>query len=154
FMNEAERCDRMSMMHQGKVLAQGPPAELVKERKAKNLEDAFIGYLEEAAAKTKTETKAASAPPPEAVDGTAAHAASEPGRFSWARVWAFARREAIELRHDTVRLSFAVLGPLLLMIVFGYGISLDVDHLTFSVLDFDGTQMSRDYADSYRGSIY
>ena len=34
FMNEAERCDRMSMMHPGKVLAQGPPAELVAERKA------------------------------------------------------------------------------------------------------------------------
>jgi ribosome-dependent ATPase len=49
FMNEAERCDRMSMMHAGKVLAQGPPAQLVAERKEKNLEDAFIGYLEEAA---------------------------------------------------------------------------------------------------------
>ena len=49
FMNEAERCDRMSMMHAGKVLAQGPPAQLVAERKAKNLEAAFIGYLEEAA---------------------------------------------------------------------------------------------------------
>ena len=36
FMNEAERCDRMSMMHAGKVLAQGPPAQLVAERKAKN----------------------------------------------------------------------------------------------------------------------
>jgi ribosome-dependent ATPase len=40
------------------------------------------------------------------------------------------------------------------MIVFGYGISLDVDRLTFSVLDFDGTQASRNYADSFRGSIY
>ena len=54
FMNEAERCDRMSMMHAGKVLAQGPPAQLVAERKAKNLEDAFIGYLEEAAEKSVT----------------------------------------------------------------------------------------------------
>ena len=52
FMNEAARCDRMSMMHAGKVLAQGPPAQLVAERKAKNLEDAFIGYLEEAAEKS------------------------------------------------------------------------------------------------------
>ena len=51
FMNEAARCDRMSMMHAGKVLAQGPPAQLVAERKAKNLEEAFIGYLEEAARK-------------------------------------------------------------------------------------------------------
>src|SRR5215469_12885125 len=50
FMNEAARCDRMSMMHRGKVLAQGAPAQLVAERRAKSLEDAFIGYLEDAAA--------------------------------------------------------------------------------------------------------
>src|SRR5246127_4957327 len=53
FMNEAERCDRMSMMHAGKVLAQGPPAQLVAERGAANLEQAFIGYLEDAAAAAK-----------------------------------------------------------------------------------------------------
>ena len=159
FMNEAERCDRMSMMHSGKVLAQGPPAELVKERKAKNLEDAFIGYLEEAAEKsgtksaaTATETAAAAAAAAEGHAGETVD--TRAGRFSLSRVWAFARREAIELRHDTVRLAFAVLGPLLLMIVLGYGISLDVDHLTFSVLDFDGTQASRTYADAYRGSYY
>ncbi len=155
FMNEAERCDRMSMMHQGKVLAQGPPAQLVEERKAKNLEDAFIGYLEDAAAAQKKATAVETqAPAPMPAEGPASHVDVTPGRFSPARVWAFARREAIELRHDTVRLAFAVLGPILLMIVFGYGISLDVDHLTFSVLDYDGTQASRTYADSYRGSYY
>jgi ribosome-dependent ATPase len=151
FMNEAARCDRMSMMHQGKVLAQGPPAELVKERHAASLEDAFIGYLEEAAAKsgTKEEVK----PPPAEAEGPAARAEAPTG-FSLSRVWAFARREAIELSHDSVRLAFAVLGPIILMIVFGYGISLDVKHLSFAVLDFDGTQASRLYADSYRGSEY
>src|SRR5260221_7479907 len=69
-------------------------------------------------------------------------------------MWAFARREAVELQHDSVRLAFAVIGPILLMIVFGYGISLDVDHLAFSVLDFDQTSASRAYADSFRGSAY
>jgi ribosome-dependent ATPase len=155
FMNEAARCDRMSMMHAGKVLAQGPPAELVKERKARNLEDAFIGYLEEAAEKSAAaSTTTPAIPQPAVVETAASHSDETAGKFSLARVWAFARREAIELRHDTVRLAFAVLGPILLMIVFGYGISLDVDRLTFSVLDFDNTQASRDYADSYRGSIY
>ncbi|HEY1927383.1 MAG TPA: ribosome-associated ATPase/putative transporter RbbA [Caulobacteraceae bacterium] len=157
FMNEAERCDRMSMMHRGKVLAQGKPADLVIERKAPNLEAAFIGYLEDAA---KAETGPApgteaapevNVPPPEAVEGPAG---PEAGRFSFSRVWAFARREAIELRHDTVRLLFAIFGPLLLMVVFGYGISLDVNHLTFAVLDFDRTHASEQYADSFRGSIY
>ena len=156
FMNEAERCDRMSMMYRGRVLALGPPAQLVEERKAKTLEEAFIGYLEDAAveeaaaagpAQASAAAAPATAPPKTQVD-------SRPGRFSLARVWAFARREAIELSHDTVRLAFAVLGPLLLMVVFGYGISLDVNHVTYSVLDFDGSQASRQYADMYRGSIY
>ena len=48
FMNEAERCDRISLMHAGKVLAVGAPGELVKERGSASLEDAFISYLEEA----------------------------------------------------------------------------------------------------------
>jgi ribosome-dependent ATPase len=159
FMNEAERCDRMSMMHQGKVLAQGPPAELVRERGAPNLEQAFIGYLEDAAAANAAKGPAPgtaavnepAAPPPEAPH---MKEAAKPGRFSVGRVWAFARREAIELSHDTVRLIFAVVGPILLMIVFGYGISLDVNHLTFSVLDFDRTQASEQLADMFRGSIY
>jgi ABC-type multidrug transport system ATPase subunit/ABC-type multidrug transport system permease subunit len=154
FMNEAERCDRMSMMHQGKVLAQGPPAQLVAERKAKNLEAAFIGYLEDAAAKSAP--PAAAAEPAEVAKAaeTESHIDARPGKFSPWRVWAFARREAIELSHDTVRLAFAVLGPILLMIVFGYGISLDIEHVAFGVLDFDGTHASRAYADTFRGSIY
>jgi ribosome-dependent ATPase len=151
FMNEAERCDRMSMMHAGKVLAQGPPASLVAERKAKSLEDAFIGYLEEAAEKSAL---AAAVPEETEITSTPSHGDETPSRFSLGRVWAFARREAVELQHDSVRLAFAVLGPILLMIVFGYGISLDVDHLPFAVLDSDGTPASRDYVDSFRGSYY
>jgi len=159
FMNEAGRCDRMSMMHRGKVLAIGPPAELVKERNAPNLETAFIGYLEDEAKKEKeasgevvneayAEQSAEEQPAFEKGQGP------KPGKFSLARVWAFARREAIEIRHDTVRLTFAVLGPLLLMIVFGYGISLDVNHLTFATFDEDQTAASRSYTDLFRGSEY
>jgi ribosome-dependent ATPase len=156
FMNEAERCDRMSMMHRGRVLAQGAPADLVAERRAPNLEAAFIGYLEEAAETMPAQpgtvsTPEVNVPPPEA---TTSHAGSEPGRFSPARVWAFARREAIELRHDRVRLAFAVLGPVLLMLVFGWGISLDVNHLTFAVLDLDRSKASEQFADAFRGSEY
>src|SRR3954462_3082517 len=153
FMNEAERCDRMSMMHRGKVLAQGPPAELVRERNAPNLEAAFIGYLEDEAAKEER------APAEQAAQVAAEQPKSEerhtePGKFSLARVWAFARREAIELRHDTVRLAFALAGPLLLMVVFGYGISLDGNHLTFARLHYAQSAGSRSYADAYRGSNY
>ncbi len=153
FMNEAARCDRMSMMHAGRVLAQGPPAELVKERKAESLEDAFIGYLEEAAQKPVT-ASATAVPTVETTGTHTEHAPDTSGRFSLARVWAFARRETVELLRDQIRIAFALLGPILLMIVFGYGISLDVDHLPFAVLDFDNSVASRDYTDAFRGSYY
>ena len=45
FMNEAARCDRISFMHQGRVLAVGTPAELVAQYQAPNLEEAFVQYL-------------------------------------------------------------------------------------------------------------
>src|ERR1700758_2161234 len=53
FMNEAERCDRISLMHQGRVLAVGAPKELVKQRNSASLEDAFISYGEEAGGASK-----------------------------------------------------------------------------------------------------
>ena len=72
FMNEAARCDRISFMHQGRVLAVGTPAELVAQYHAPNLEEAFVQYLllDEKAQKGKageTPTTAAPAtdlPPP------------------------------------------------------------------------------------------
>jgi ribosome-dependent ATPase len=42
FMNEAERCDRISLMHAGRVLAVGAPDELRRARNAENLEGAFL----------------------------------------------------------------------------------------------------------------
>jgi len=44
FMDEAERCDRLALMHAGRVLAINTPAGLISEADADNLEEAFIGY--------------------------------------------------------------------------------------------------------------
>jgi ribosome-dependent ATPase len=110
FMNEAARCDRMSMMHQGKVLAQGPPAELVVPTRGKHLEEAFIGYLEEASGKAAPERTVSQPQPPRC----RLRKANRRAAVQFRRVCGLSRaREAIELRHDSVRLAFAVLGPLL-----------------------------------------
>src|SRR5271157_4883468 len=47
FMNEAERCDRISLMHAGRVLVSDAPRAVIEQRGAATLEEAFIGYLEE-----------------------------------------------------------------------------------------------------------
>ena len=66
FMNEAARCDRISFMHQGRVLAVGTPAELVAQYQAPNLEEAFVQYLllDEAAQKEKAGEMATAAQSP------------------------------------------------------------------------------------------
>jgi len=150
FMNEAERCDRVALMHAGRVLAQDAPAALVAERGAHDLESAFIGYL--------TGTASDSGPPAAALPPALPEPATrprDPGRvFDFRRFWAYCRREALEIRRDPVRLSFALLGPLLLMVIFGYGISFDVEHLPYAVLDRDHTPESRDYLASFANSRY
>lgn len=48
FMNEAERCDRISLMHAGKILASDTPAALIERSGHSTLEAAFISYLKQA----------------------------------------------------------------------------------------------------------
>jgi ribosome-dependent ATPase len=152
FMNEAERCDRISLMHRGRVLAVGTPKELVKERGSKSLEDAFISYLEEAAAageKSKSQPAPEPAPPPAKVA-----AARSSRRFDPRRLWAYARRETMELLRDPIRLSFAFIGPVILMLAFGFGITFDVENLKFAAFDQDRTPESRRLTEQFSGSRY
>ncbi|AGK51567.1 heme ABC exporter, ATP-binding protein CcmA [Burkholderia thailandensis MSMB121] len=229
FMNEAQRCDRISLMHAGRVLASDSPAELVRARGAATLEDAFIGYLVDASAQdadggagagagaadraaggapagrnatvdadaddaarahpaadvaaragdapaaraeagseaggeSVTEAATASHPEPNA---PAAHAplaavprsssalAEPPHRaFSAQRTLSYMWREMLELRRDPVRATLALIGSLVLMCVIGIGISLDVEDLTYAVLDRDQTELSHDYALNLSGSRY
>lgn len=302
FMNEAQRCDRISLMHAGRVLASDAPAALVRARGAATLEEAFIGYLVDASAQeaqggaggrpgageraageslagrgaaTDGDADGAHARPAAYANGAAqhrapdadaagtdvaaetgarddartAHAAGhsagndvratvgsevgseaglaagaesgserarepaadagaaidvEPGAsaesataavaparhaesaatspragnapagtpfaaappshaapaepphraFSAQRALSYMWREMLELRRDPVRATLALIGSLVLMCVIGIGISLDVEDLTYAVLDRDQTELSRDYALNLSGSRY
>lgn len=149
FMNEAERCDRISFMHAGKVLAVGTPQELVEKRGANTLEESFIAYLKEAAG-------IADAPgePASASDAAAVRPTPAARRFDPRRLWACTRRETMELLRDPIRLSFAFLGPLLLMLAFGFGISFDVENLKFAAYDQDNSMESRQLVEAFSSSRY
>ena len=151
FMNEAERCDRISLMHAGRVLAVGAPHELVKERGSASLEDCFVGYLAEAAGIDRS--KKAVPPPVEAFESGPGPLA-KPKPFSPGRLWAYARRETVELLRDPIRLAFAVLGPIILMLAFGFGISFDIENLKVAAFDQDQTPQSRELLQGFEGSRY
>src|SRR4029077_3821324 len=119
-------------------------------------------YLEEAAepAETKRAVPAlqSTAQPikpaaePEANGYPAASRASR--RFDLRRLWAYARRETMELLRDPIRLSFAFIGPAILMFAFGYGITFDVENLKYAAFDQDQTPESRRLLESFSGSHY
>ncbi|CCE07700.1 putative fused ribosome-associated ATPase: ATP-binding protein; ATP-binding protein; membrane protein [Bradyrhizobium sp. STM 3843] len=155
FMNEAERCDRISLMHQGRVLAVGAPKELTRARGKETLEDAFIAYLEDAAERDQGKP----APTPQTVAPASATApgavqAIAPRRFDPGRMWAYARRETMELLRDPIRLAFAFVGPLVLMLAMGFGITFDVENLKYAAFDQDQTPESRRLLESFSGSHY
>ncbi|MEQ8332185.1 ribosome-associated ATPase/putative transporter RbbA [Nisaea sp.] len=149
FMNEAERCDRISLMHAGRVLAMGPPDELVAESGRATLEETFIEHLELAA-----EDDGSPLPEPAVELDYSTAGDMAPPLFSPARLLAIARRETFELVRDPIRLAFAILGPLILMLAMGYGISFDVEDMRYAVLDQDRSRESRMVLRQFEGSRY
>jgi len=147
FMNEGERCDRISLMHAGEVLACDTPAALVRDAEADSLETAFMKTLE-----------AVDKEPQSRGDGKVLSTDnSSPQRdraFSPRRLLAYARRESRELLRDPIRMAFAFIGSAMLMMILGYGITLDVEDLSFAVLDQDQSPESQDYITAVSGSRY
>lgn len=153
FMNEAARCDRISLMDAGRVLATDTPANLARARGVATLEEAFVDYLEEAA----RDRDPPSAVPPLTIEqpSLATAPASAASRyFSLRRMFAYVARETLELMRDPIRLAFALGGTAFLMLVFGFGITTDVNSLTFAALDRDNSYESRAYLEELRGSAY
>jgi ribosome-dependent ATPase len=147
FMNEAVRCDRISLMHAGRVLMSDTPDAIRRSRDAETLEEAFIGYLEEAIG---------DAPAPQAeAERLNPISSSAPRRsFDLRRMLSYSLREALEVRRDPIRMTLALIGSVVLMFVIGYGINMDVKEIRFAVLDRDNTVTSRDYIDDIAGSRY
>ncbi|MFJ1299636.1 ribosome-associated ATPase/putative transporter RbbA [Pseudomonadota bacterium AL_CKDN230030165-1A_HGKHYDSX7] len=152
FMNEAQRCDRISFMHRGRVLAVGTPEELREHQGSDTLEDAFIAYLEQEDPEQKTNTAAphdAGQLAQQNVDA-AGH-----GPRAWLRrTWAFALREAIELLRDRMRLAFAIFGPVVLLCIAAWSVSFDVENIRYAALDRDQTRESRELLEHFSGSRY
>ncbi len=149
FMNEAERCDRISLMHAGHILVTDRPQAIRDAAGGVSLEDAFVEHLKAVAGTPADDTGRALS----AIDGdTGTPDAGAP--FSLHRLLGYSFREALEVIRDPIRLTFALLGSALLMLVLGYGISMDVEDLAFAALDRDGTPASRDYVQNIASSRY
>ncbi len=71
-----------------------------------------------------------------------------------ARVAAVAHKEWREILRDRLFFGMAFGVPLLIMLVLGYGLSLDVENIPFAVVDYDRSELSRDYIHQFSDSRY
>ncbi len=155
FMNEAMRCDRISLMHEGRVLVADEPEELVAKKGARDLESAFIEYIEEdigVAPGANDEVEKILNGGEWSSSGQAHDTWSLP--FDFRRMLALSHREFVEVLRDPVRLAFAFLGSMFLLLMIAFGISHDVEDLRFAALDLDQTTESRDYLRNLSGSRF
>jgi ribosome-dependent ATPase len=156
FVNEAERCDRVSLMHAGRILAMDTPARIVAAEGAPSLEVAFIDLLEKAQSRHGPDEDEALS----AADVAPVAFAPLPGSMEKSRsrelgkLWAFARRESLELMRDPIRIAFAVVGPLILAVAMAFGISFDIENVSYALLDGDQSAESRTFLEAFASSRY
>ncbi len=128
------------------MLVYDSPQNLAQEHGSASLDETFIRYIEGAlgdAASTSVPALATmqAAPP------------HEEGQ-SLGSLVAVSRRKTLEVMRDPIRLAFAFLGSMILMLMFAYRISADVEDLTFAAFDQDRTPESRAYLANFEGSRY
>jgi ABC-2 type transport system permease protein len=70
------------------------------------------------------------------------------------RLWAMARKEALQLRRDPRSLILAFILPVLMVLFFGYAITWDVKDIRFSAWDQDRTRESRELLEAFQASGY
>jgi ABC-2 type transport system permease protein len=74
--------------------------------------------------------------------------------MSFTRFLAVARKEVIQILRDSRSLIIVVIMPVILVLLFGYGVNLDLKGLPVYVYDRDGSQQSQDLLKRFQASAY
>ena len=74
--------------------------------------------------------------------------------MTFRRTRAIARKEFLHILRDARSLASALGQPLIMLIIFGWALSLDLDHIPTYIYDLDQTPQSRDLIRDFRGSRY
>lgn len=150
FMSEAMRCDRVSLMHAGKVLASDTPQNLIDASDTHSFEEAAINYIQSAMSETERTDLSVLKDTELGSDSSKRTAIA----LSMQRLWAHSVRETREILRDPIRLTFAFLGMTLMLFILTYGVAPDVENLRFAAFDLDQTPQSRAYLSNLEGSRY
>ncbi len=155
FMNEAMRCDRISLMHAGVVLACDTPKALMAARGRtywRRHSSATSPTPRVRRARGTRRRLSRSRPRRSPLQPRRVGIPRAQSSFKIGRLLAYSRRETLEILRDPVRLAFAFVGSLVLMLAFGFGITTDVENIRLAALDLDQTPESRAYLAEFESS--
>ncbi len=133
FMEEAEYCDHLVIMAHGRILAEGT-SESIKAhyRSAKcpepTMEDAFVALIEENAGADRRMNEVTELP----------HVTITPGQHrgtgAIGRLRGLLRKEFLQIGRDPSSIAIAFLLPVVLLLIFGYGVSLDARNVPVALV--------------------
>lgn len=75
-------------------------------------------------------------------------------RFNWTRLKAILKKEFIQIRRDRASLGMAVVMPVMMLLLFGYAVNTDVEHLPTVVWDQSQSTDSREIIEAFRNTRY
>ncbi|HEX2952565.1 MAG TPA: ABC transporter permease [Bacillota bacterium] len=70
------------------------------------------------------------------------------------RLMAMIKKELIQMRRDPVTLAISIFAPLLMLLLYGYGINFDIRHIPMTICDQDQTQESRDFLTDFPSDYF
>lgn len=74
--------------------------------------------------------------------------------MSFKRLFAIIKKEIIHIKRDKPSLMMGFVAPVMMILLFGYAVNTDIDHIKTVVLDMDKTQMSRSALEAFKNSNY
>ncbi len=154
FMEEAEYCDRVVILEAGRVLARGTPAEIRHHARqdgdaAATMEDAFIGIVEKARDNGDKQRGTKSPADTVAISGV-----PQWWNAGARRVGALVRKEGRQMIRDASSVAIGIVLPVVLILLFGYGLSLDVRDAPLAVVIEEATPAATSLAGAFQLSPY
>jgi ABC-2 type transport system permease protein len=155
FMEEAEYCDRVVILDHGQVLAEGTPAEIrryapAEEGHESRMEDAFIAIVEagrEKGTRPPTQVRFAARRPSMMGDTSDITARAS-------RIWTLVKKEVHQILRDPSSIAVGMILPVVLILLFGYGLTLDVKNVPIAVVLEDSSPDAAELASTFQLSPY
>ena len=139
FMEEAEYCDHVVILDAGHVLAQGTPADIraharPEPGKLATMEEAFIAIVEEGREGERREErgKGREKATPRLVSPRATR--HSPRLAKLLRIWTLVKKEYRQIARDPSSIAMGIVMPVLLIVLFGHGLSLDVKNVPVAIV--------------------